>query len=120
MTEDKCIICGGNHNGLPCDKTRITCDRPTPETDAVAKTVHEGKCLETCDSFAHDEKCPVCFGEYLIADFARDLERKLQLCRDALKASQWLLTTQCDEWHEEAKIQAEKNAVVLAVTEPKL
>jgi len=40
MSEDKCVICGGNHNGLPCDKTRITGNRPTPETDALCGELH--------------------------------------------------------------------------------
>lgn len=49
---------------------------PTPETDAFAKSVHEGRCLPSCDSFEHDEHCPYANGEPLLADFARKLERE--------------------------------------------
>lgn len=49
----------------------------TPRTESFALAIHEGKCLNTCNSFAHDDKCPVCNGEYLLADFARTLERAL-------------------------------------------
>ena len=45
------------------------------------------------------------------------LERRLALCREALEGSQWLLTTECDEWHREAKLQAEINAETLANSE---
>lgn len=63
----------------------------TPLTDAYAKSVHEGRCLDTCDSIAHDSKCPVCFGEYLIADFARRLELERADLRRALVEIESLL-----------------------------
>jgi hypothetical protein len=56
----------------------------TPITDAFFKQVWEGQCLSTCDSYAHDEKCPVANGEHLIADFARRLERLCHQQHEAL------------------------------------
>jgi len=37
MNDEKCIICGGFHGGLACPETRVTCDRPAPETDALCE-----------------------------------------------------------------------------------
>ncbi len=59
----------------------------TPRTDEYSKLVREGQCLESCDSWAHDEKCPVANGESLLAVFAGGLERELTACR--AEAEQW-------------------------------
>lgn len=70
---------------------------PTQETDAMDNL-----------RYRSDELFALC----------RDLERRLAFCREALESSQWLLTTECDDWREEARIQAEKNAEVLETTKP--
>ncbi len=86
----------------------------TPLTDAYAQAVHEGRCLDACDSFAHDEKCPVCFGEYLIADFARALEGDRDDLRRALSEVWGLLLfdwgTMPDVMKKEAVDLASKTA----------
>lgn len=59
----------------------------TPLTDAYENEVAEGGCLPDCNSFGHNEKCPVCNPDFLLADFARTLERKLNLAVEALRSA---------------------------------
>lgn len=49
----------------------------TPRTDAAYRAVLDGDCLPGCDSYAHEEMCPVCNGDRVMAEFARQLEREL-------------------------------------------
>jgi hypothetical protein len=86
---------------------------PTPLTDAFASSVHEGQCLDTCDSYAHDEKCPLANGEFLIADFARDLERKLAEMTDQRDAA----ITVCGQLRAERDAEREaRKALAVAVS----
>ena len=79
-------------------------DYPTPEADAIAKT---------CYSIPASEN-GLAFWVLL-----QSLEQRLGACRDALEGSQWLLTSSCDAWDEEATEQAEINRKALALTAPK-
>jgi hypothetical protein len=59
----------------------------TPRTDAAVKAVDDdAECLPGCDSYGHEDMCPMVNGHNVIAELARQLERDLG------KATQLLLS----------------------------
>ena len=64
----------------------MTDKQDTPRTDAEYERIYHGNCLPGCDSYGHEENCPVCWDFRLMADFARQLERELDALRANLEA----------------------------------
>lgn len=60
----------------------------TPRTDAAWKAITDADCKPRCDSYAHEEDCPIAYSERLICDFARDLERELHRAHEDRLAAQ--------------------------------
>ena len=57
----------------------------TPRTDAEYDRIFNGQCLPGCDSYGHEDQCPVCFDFRLMADFARQIERENALLKAAVR-----------------------------------
>lgn len=60
----------------------------TPRVDAEYDRIFNGDCLPGCDSYAHEEMCPITNDFGLMANFARQLERELAQAQADVAAKQ--------------------------------